>query len=340
MTRALVLCPGRGSYGRDALGSLKNLKSDALDVFDGLRASQQRPTVREMDGAEKYASKLHIRGENASALTAGASLADLDQVDHSKFQIVGVTGNSMGWYTALGYANALPMSDCATLVETMGQYQAGNIVGGQIVYPLVNEDWTRSAEKIAGVDALVEATPDLYWSIRLGGQAVLGGTEPALKKATAALEPIERGAHTFPIRLPLHSAFHTPLMDSTSTQACDDLSLLGWKAPRVTMFDGLGRVFRPHSADPQCIRDYTLGAQVTETFDLSLAIKTALRTVAPEVVILPGPGSNLGSAVAQIMIEEGWAGITSRDDFVSRQNNDPILLSMRWPDQRKRVVGS
>jgi acyl transferase domain-containing protein len=222
----------------------------------------------------------------------------------------------------------------------MGQYQAGNIVGGQIVYPLVKDDWTASAEKIAAVNALVEATPDLYWSIRLGGQAVLGGTEEALEKATAVLEPIERGAHTFPIRLPLHSAFHTPLMESTSTQACDDLSALGWKAPRVTLIDGLGRAFRPHSADPQRIRDYTLGAQVTQTFDLSLAIKTALRTVAPDVVILPGPGSNLGSAVAQSMIEEGWAGITSRDDFVNRQNNDPILLSMRWPDQRKRVVGN
>lgn len=340
MKRALILCPGRGSYGRDALGSLKNLESAALDVFDDHRSAHGRPTVREMDAAEKYASKIHIRGENASALTAGVSLADLDQINHSAFDIVGVIGNSMGWYTALGVAGALPMPDCARLIETMGQYQTGNIVGGQIVYPLVNEDWTMSDAKRRTLAELVEATPDLYWSIRLGGQAVLGGTEDALKAATASLEPIERGAHTFPIRLPLHSSFHTPLMAATSEQAFSDLSGLDWRSPTVTLIDGLGQVFRPHSASPQAIRDYTLGAQVTETFDLSLAIKTALRTVAPDVVILPGPGSNLGSAVAQTMIDEGWAGITSRDDFVGRQNSDPILLSMRWPDQRSVVVGS
>ena len=47
MKRALVLCPGRGSYARDTLGSLKGLVSPALDVFDAHRASLGRPTVRE-----------------------------------------------------------------------------------------------------------------------------------------------------------------------------------------------------------------------------------------------------------------------------------------------------
>jgi acyl transferase domain-containing protein len=340
MKRALVLCPGRGSYGRDALGSLENIESPALDAFDSMRSRLGRPTVREMDAAEKYASKLHIRGENASALTAGVSLADLDQIDSSLFNIVGVIGNSMGWYTALGYAGALSMADCAELIETMGQYQAGNIVGGQIVYPLVGDDWTMDAEAVERIETVVAATPDLHWSIRLGGQAVLGGTEEALAAATQALPPIERGAHTFPIRLPLHSAFHTPLMQPTAVAARSDITNLTWQAPSVTMVDGLGRVFRPHSADPGNIRDYTLGAQVTDTFDLSLAIKTALRCVAPDSVILPGPGSNLGSAVAQAMIEEGWNGIRHREDFIARQNTNPVLLSMRWPDQRSLVVGA
>jgi acyl transferase domain-containing protein len=340
MKRALVLCPGRGSYGRDALGSLDNIESPALDAFDSMRSRFGRPTVREMDAAEKYASKLHIRGENASALTAGVSLADLDQIDSSLFNIVGVIGNSMGWYTALGYAGALSMADCAELIETMGQYQAGNIVGGQIVYPLVGSDWTMDAEVVERIEAVVAAIPDLHWSIRLGGQAVLGGTEEALTAATQALPPIERGAHTFPIRLPLHSAFHTPLMQPTAVAARSNITNLTWQAPSVTMVDGLGRVFRPHSADPGVIRDYTLGTQVTDTFDLSLAIKTALRSVAPDTVILPGPGSNLGSAVAQAMIEEGWNGIRHREDFIGRQNTDPVLLSMRWPDQRSLVVGA
>lgn len=340
MKRALVLCPGRGSYARDTLGSVKGLTSPALDVFDAHRAALDRPTVRAMDAEEKFTSKLHVRGENASALTAGVSLADLDQVDTEAFDVVGVVGNSMGWYTALGYAGALPLAATAELIETMGQYQAGNIIGGQIVYPCVADDWTINASRLAAVERAVADIPDLHWSIRLGGQAVLGGTEEALKAASEALPVIELGSHSFPLRLPLHSAFHTPLMRATAGQAATDLAHLPWSAPRVTLIDGLGRVFRPHSASPQAIRDYTLGAQVTETFDLTLALKTALRTVGPDVVILPGPGSNLGSAVAQAMIQERWSGIQTRDEFIARQNSDPILLSMRWPDQRTRVVRS
>ena len=104
------------------------------------------------------------------------------------------------------------------------------------------------------------------------------------------------------------------------------------------MIDGFGRVHRAGSADPNLIRNYTLGDQVTEAFDLRSCIRTALRTFGPDVVILPGPGSNLGSSVAQVMIEERWSNLGSKDEFIERQNTAPIVLSMRWPDQRNRVT--
>ncbi len=338
MKRAVVLCPGRGSYAKESLSSLKGITSPALDVFDAYRSAQGRPTVREMDSAPGFTSKLHIRGENASALTAGVSLADLDQVDTNAYNIVGVIGNSMGWYTALGYAGALSLEATAELIETMGQYQVGNIVGGQIVYPCVADDWTVDPARVDAIDSAVAQVPDLFWSIRLGGQAVLGGTDSALKRAAEILPEVSMGTHTFPLRLPLHSAFHTPLMEETAERARVELAHLPWTAPRIPMIDGLGHVHSPYSASPERLRNYTLGPQVTDTFDLTLAIRTALRTWAPDVVILPGPGSNLGSAVAQTMITERWAEIGSREAFIKRQNDDPILLSMRWPDQRERVV--
>ncbi|MGB0639632.1 MAG: malonyl CoA-ACP transacylase [Myxococcota bacterium] len=339
MKRALILCPGRGSYGRDALGSLNDLLSPALDVLDAHRQKLERPTAREMDAAPKYQSKLHVRGENASILTAGVSVADIDQINDSIYETVAVIGNSMGWYTALGVAGALHMKDCADLIETMGQYQSNNIVGGQIVYPMVNGDWQIDPDQAATVQKITDTIPDLYWSIRLGGQAVLGGTEEALKAAIEQLPPLTQGAHTFPIRLPLHSAFHTPLMEPTSQRAIEDLQTLNWSSPKIPMIDGSGTVWPAKYSSGAAIRDYTLTHQVTDTFDLTLCIRTALRTSAPDVVILPGPGSNLGSAVAQVLIQEGWAGIHNRDDFIKRQNSDPILLSMRWPDQRKIVIG-
>ena len=338
MKRALILCPGRGSYSKDSLGSLNGLRSAALDVFEAMRGAAGRPGPREIDARAKFSSAFHIRGENASSLTAAVSLADIDQIDPSRFDICGVVGNSMGWYTALGVAGALTMSDCATLIETLGQYQIDNVVGGQIVYPLVDDEWRIDPERLSLVNQIVNQTTDLFWSIQLGGQAVLGGTEDALASATSALPERLLGAHRFPLRLPLHSAFHTPLMQEASSRALKDLQHLVWRAPSIPMVDGSGRVWRPHYADAQELRDYTLGEQVVTTFDLKDALRTALRNLGPDVVILPGPGSNLGSAVAQTMIADRWAGIDSRERFIQRQNSDPILLSMRWPDQRKRVV--
>ena len=338
MKRALVLCPGRGSYGRDSLGALKGVKSPALDVFEGMRRELDRPTVRELDGAIEYSSALHLRGEHASVLTAGVSLADLDQLDPSTVQVVGVVGNSMGWYTALGYAGALSMDDCALLIEAMGQYQADNVIGGQIMVSLVDEQWRLDPKVASAVEGIVADTEDLFWSIHLGGHAVLGGTATALDAAETRLKALNLAQTQEPTRIPMHSAFHTPLMANTAAQATTDLVDLDWRAPRVPLIDGRGRVHTPHSADPSFLRDYTLGLQVTDTYDLSLSLRTALRTLGPDVVILPGPGSKLSSAVAQAMISEGWAGIHSQDDFVNRQHQQPVLVSMRWPDERAQVV--
>ena len=123
--RCVVLCPGRGSYSKDTLGSLQNVISSKLDESDIYRKSLGRPTVREMDASEKFRSSWHIAGENASCLTAGASAADFDQIS-GDFDIVGICGNSMGWYTTLGLSRALAFQEMLRLIETMGQYQKGN----------------------------------------------------------------------------------------------------------------------------------------------------------------------------------------------------------------------
>lgn len=336
--RALVVCPGRGSYGRDSLGSLAGLSSPALDVMDELRRRLGRPTVRELDAASAYSARSHVAGENASILTAGAALADLDQLSPEKVRPVAVVGNSMGWYTALGYAGALSLPDCGRLVETMGSYQEGNVIGGQILYPLVDEDWRPDPARIAAVNDAVASIPDLFWSIRLGGQAVLGGTDAALERALVTLPIVVLGGTSFPFRLPLHSAFHTPLLAGTSSRARADLADLGWRAPSLPLIDGSGRVWRPGISDPAALAEYTLGEQVMDVFDLAEALRVALREYAPQRIILPGPGSNLGGAIAQTLIRDGWAGLRSRGDFLARQVSDPIVLALRRPEQRALVT--
>ena len=337
MSRVVVLCPGRGSYSKDTLSCLTDIESNKLDVADAVRRSSGRPTVREMDASAKFRSSWHIAGENASLLTAGISGADFDQI-HSKFDIVGICGNSMGWYTALGLANACSFKTAANLIETMGQYQHRNVIGGQMVYSLVNDDWTVNLERIELVNQLVEEIPDCHWSIRLGGQAILGGTKEALARLQNALPPVEQSGRTFPFILPLHSAFHTPLMLDTHRQALTDLADLELTTPAIPLIDGRGHIWRPKACDRHALKSYTLGKQVTETYDFTAMMQSVLKHIAPDHIILLGPGSNLGGAVAHVLIQERWQGIRNKMDFIKRQQERPFILAMGRPDQRHLVV--
>ncbi|MSQ03317.1 MAG: ACP S-malonyltransferase [Myxococcales bacterium] len=333
MTRRVVLvCPGRGSYGREQLGSLTSTPS--VREADAMRAALGRPTPTEMDGAAQYSSRVHIAGENASILTAACTLADRDQLDG--VEVVAVIGNSMGWYTALIVAGALPLGDGLRLVEAMGQYQAGNVIGGQVLYPLCDDEWRPRPSP--EVDALLRNTPNLHKSILLGGQLVLGGDQAAVATALATLPPRRIGHHDAPMLLPLHSAFHTPLLAETAARAAEDLAGLQWRPPAIAMVDGRGAIFRPRSADPAEIAAYTLGHQVVAPYDFTASVRVVLREYAPDALVLLGPGGNLGGPVAQALIAEGWRGRHSKADFIAAQEAHPFVLSMARPEQRSLVT--
>lgn len=344
MKRALVVCPGRGSYDRSCLGQLQDRSPAAkavIEACDAYRASQGRPTLTELDAAERYSARLHVAGEHASLLTFGCGLADLAELSEA-YEVVGVTGNSMGWYTALAAAGALPLEEAIRLVETMGAYQAGNVIGGQLLYPVSDGEWKPCATRLAAVEAALESVRAeghaAHWSIRLGGFAVLGADAEGMRSLMKALPEETRGARTFPLQLPLHSAFHTPLLADTSARAFDDLGDLAFSAPRVPLIDGRGEVFTPCSADPAELLAYTLGHQVTETYDLDAAVWTALHYTGADVVIVLGPGNSLGGPLARLLVQDGWAGCADRAALDARQQSDPLLLSFGVSTQRTQLT--
>lgn len=332
MKRVILICPGRGSYTRECLGTLAQTPSVA--VADQFRASLGRPGPTELDRAANYQSRLHVAGENASILTAACSLADRDQL--GAVEVAAVVGNSMGWYTALTVAGALPLPAGLRLIETLGSYQANNVIGGQLVYPQMDEDWRPAAAP--ALEACLREIPGLYQSIRLGGQAVLGGTEAALAEAQRRLPPQKIGDRDAPFLLPLHSAFHTPLMAATAARAQAELADLPYHAPQFPLVDGRGQIWRPRHSDLRALADYTLGYQVVAPYDFTLSLKVALREYAPDHLVLLGPGGNLGGAIAQVLVAEGWAGIRSRADFQALQKERPFLISMARPEQRALLV--
>lgn len=335
--RALLVCPGRGSYGRAERGTL-DPSSPTLAPIEATRAALGRPPLLDLDRAAMFSPSLHLAGENASLLTFAATAQDLAVLDAGRVRVVAVAGNSLGFYTALYAAGALSLPDAARLVETMGSYQAGNIVGGQALYPLCGDDWRHDPALEAAVTGALATIDGLWVSIRLGGTVVLGGTDEALRALPSALPSVRRGARDYPLRLPLHAAFHSPLLAPTADRAAADLAALLFAAPRLPLIGGDARVWRRHAA-PDALRAYTLGAQVTTPFDLTAAIRTALGDYGPDVVVLPGPGDTLGAPVGQVLVACGWRGLRDRRDFDEAQAAAPVVLSMARPAQRALVTG-
>ncbi len=329
--RVLLLCPGRGSYSKASLRSLQ-VESPVLDWLDAFRESLDRPTLRSLDASKRFSAKKHVAGENASLLTFAATAADLECIDPEKARVVAVAGNSMGWYTALYASGALELDEAARLIETMGSYQQGSVIGGQVLYPVCTEDWRPNGVGWEIVRQALEH-PEIHLSILLGGSVVLAGTDEGLK-LLMEMPRVERGAHAYPLKLPLHSAFHTPLMEGTRDRALQDLGDLAVRSPDLTLFDGAGRSYRPWSSPEEILR-YTLNRQVVEPFDLTRCIQAAMGDFAPDAVLLPGPGDTLGAPVAQSLIACNWRGLRDKKDFMEAQaSNRPVVLSMARPEQR------
>jgi malonyl CoA-acyl carrier protein transacylase len=338
--RVLVVCPGRGSYQRASLGQLAGRSGAAkrvVEACDAYRRGQGRVPVSELDAASVFRSRDHVAGENASLLTFACGMADLAELDRTRYELVGVTGNSLGFYTALAASGALELESAIELVDTMGQLQRAKVVGGQLLYPLLDAQWRADPALAAAVESALEAanTGGAYaqWSIRLGGTAVLGADEAGLRALEANLPPIERGERRFPLRLPLHSAFHTSVMAKTSERAIAELGGLEFRAPAIPLIDGRGDVHRPRWADGERLRDYTFGEQITQTFDFSQALRTAVAHCAPDLLVCLGPGNAMGGPVAQLLVQLGWQGVRSREAFVERNAHEPMLASFGVPAQ-------
>ena len=340
----LVVCPGRGTYGKSELGYLKRHHSDKAELiagFDRIRAAQSQPTVSELDGAERFSVATHTRGDIASPLIFASSYADFQSLDRDRFEICAVTGNSMGWYTTLAVAGAASAEDGFRIIDAMGENSQAGEPGGQVLLTLVDEEWNEIPGLRAEALALIEAingrdTHALYPSIDLGGMLVVAGDEAGLAALLAEAPPTPARE---PLRLVNHGPFHTPLMQGSSERA---LALppewIG--GPALPMIDGRGQIWRPHASNAEALRRYTFATQILETYDFTRAIQVAVKEYAPDRIVLLGPGDTLGGAIAQALIAIQWRGMKSKRDFQEAQaSGAPPLLAMGRDGQRALVTG-
>ena len=340
---AVIICPGRGTYNKTELGYLARHHAHAthtLAGFDLAREKAGQPPLSALDSAARFSQSVHTRGDNASALIYACSVLDAQAV-HESFDIVGVTGNSMGWYTSLAVGGAVTPQDAFRIVNTMGTLMQKSLIGGQSLYPFVDENW----QEIPGQrDALLnhlaqvnaQAGCDLAVSIYLGGMLVVAGNDAGLAAFEQGLEPVQG---RYPMRLPNHAAFHTLLQAPVAKEGRQMLEAELFSPPKTPLVDGRGKVWQPKACSRDALRSYTLGAQVVEPYDFSKAVQVAARSFAPDVFIITGPGATLGGAVAQALIEINWKGLDCKETFQNRQQSDPIILSMGREEGRALAVG-
>ena len=344
MTRrsAVVICPGRGTYNAAELGYLARNHADKpefIEMIDNIRREQGQVLISELDNADRFSPSKHGSGDNASLLIYACAMADFMAIDRDKYEIVGVTGNSMGWYLSLAAGGALSLEQGGRLVNTTGAIMTEHGVGGQIVFSVLDDDWRTDPGKANALDAVLQAASEkpgifLSVSIYLGGMVVLAADDAGLKFLMENLPKDDR----FPFQIRGHSAFHSSLLSHCAEMAVDQYPAYHFKGPDIPLIDGLGNVWMPHASDAAELCAYTLGRQITETYNFSKAVEVAAKEFAPDVFIVLGPGTTMGAPAAQTLIKANWQKLDGKASFKSRQDADPIVLSMGIPEQRQHVI--
>jgi hypothetical protein len=77
---------------------------------------------------------------------------------------------------------------------------------------------------------------------------------------------------------------------------------------------------------------------VVEPYDFTRAVQVAAREFAPDLFIITGPGTTLGGAVAQSLVQINWCGLSGKAEFKARQADNPVVISMGDAEQRKVVT--
>lgn len=339
---AVVICPGRGTYNKTELGYLHQYhshKMDFINSIDQYRHELHQPSIWDLDGRTEFATKEHIPGENSAALIYACSYGDFLDINQEKIEILAATGNSMGWYLACVCAGALNTETGTHVINSMGSQMKDRLIGGQIIYPEVDENWNFSQELSDLIDSKMNEVnqngKEVFTSIFFGGLRVIGGTETGLRQLMKALPPRE---DRYPFKLMGNAAFHTPLLTETSLRAKEELRPHLFTAPHLPLIDGRGKIWMPYSTDVSELWDYTLGQQVDQTYNFTKSIEVAIKEFAPDYLIITGPGMTLGGAVAQVLINQKLKPINNKEEFKQLQTNSPYIISMAEPQQRKLIV--
>jgi [acyl-carrier-protein] S-malonyltransferase len=255
MKRAFVF-PGQGSQMPGMGQALAEAFPSARDLFDEVDDALSQNLSRLMfEGSE---SELTLT-ENAQPALLAASLAVIRVLEHEvgfdmRRQAAYVAGHSLGEYSALAAAHALPVCAAARLVKRRGQaMQKAVAVGEGAMAALLGLDIAaaRDVAAAAAGDQVCTVAND-----NSPGQIVVSGHRGAVERAVALAA--QQGARRS-IMLPVSAPFHSPLMRPAADIMAAALADAALEPPLVPV---VANVTATATSDPEQIKEL-LVEQVT-----------------------------------------------------------------------------
>jgi [acyl-carrier-protein] S-malonyltransferase len=256
---AAVLFPGQGAQELRMGLSIAEAEPAARRVLDEAEATLGLPLRAILSGTDAAAlnrTDVCQPAILAVSLAAMEALAARGKLDAAR--VTAVAGLSLGEYSALAWAGALPRADALRLVRLRGEaMQRASEERPSGMLSLVGADEAVAAElceKARGDGVLVVA------NLLAPGQVAIAGTKDALDRAQAL---IASKAVTVRKAVPLTvaGAFHSPCMESAAAALGRALDAAPLRAPRVPV---IMNVTGEPCSDPARIREL-LRRQITST---------------------------------------------------------------------------
>ena len=235
---AAWLFPGQGSQTMGMAKDLATRYPAAMRVFDeasdavgfDLRRLSWEGPQEELD-----------RTANTQPALLAASIAALRAAEEAAGGLAEprvVLGHSLGEFSALVAAGALPLIDAVRLVRRRGELmQAADPSGGMLA--VIGLDADRIAAAIADTRLVVA-------NDNAPGQVVVSGPRDDFERATAALK--DAGAkRVIPLRT--SAAFHSPAMRAVAPDLATALKGAAWSALRYTVIANVDAQPHEHAAE-------------------------------------------------------------------------------------------
>lgn len=238
MTTAVIF-PGQGSQSQGMLEALSQSYPQVQQRFD--QASQALgfnlwALVRDNPNGQLN----NTANAQPALLTAGIACYDILRAETDLTPQV-MAGHSLGEYTALCAAGAIPFEDAVKLVHTRGKLmqEAVPYGDGVMVAILGLED-----EVVAEICALVKDTVDAA-NFNAPGQVVIAGTHQGV--AAAVQKAKEHGAKRA-IELPVSVPSHCRMMKTAAARFSLFLERIHWQMPEIPIIHNVDADIR-HNVD-------------------------------------------------------------------------------------------